>query len=271
MLIQNAYDGFCGKIYAFDEKPKESEITWLVRKAAEEGAPVCELACGTGRLTIPLAEHGFEVVGMDLSETLIEIANNKLKGLPAEVAQKARFVQGDLRQFDLGQRFPFIFIFFGGFGHLTEPEDHRSSLNCIREHLEPNGLLEIECTAPSAPKEYFEEPRIISEERSLLNAEDVKCLGLSYQNPIERTSRVSVWWVDAKRLCCKTEIWVRHKDSKEEYHEGQWAGWFFTLGEISDLMSECGFKVERIFGAHEYPLRPPEPGDAVWIVDARPA
>ena len=76
MLIQNAYDGFCGKIYALDEKPKEAEITWLVRKAAEEGAPVCELACGTGRLTIPLAEHGFEVVGMDLSETLQWVEEN---------------------------------------------------------------------------------------------------------------------------------------------------------------------------------------------------
>ncbi len=97
MLIQNHYDGFCGKIHTIGEKARESEISWLVRKARnemerrmeakprpadgfseEEGSPICELACGAGRLTIPLAERGFEVVGMDLSETLIDIANQSL-------------------------------------------------------------------------------------------------------------------------------------------------------------------------------------------------
>ena len=260
MLRQNYYDGFCGKLYAIDEKPEESEIAWLVRKTEEEGSPVCELACGAGRLTIPLAERGFEVVGMDLSETLIDVANHRLKSLPAEVAKRARFVQGDLRQFNLGQRFPFIFIFFGGFEHLTEPEDYRSSLNCIRQRLEPDGLLEIEFMAPGGPKEYFEEPRIVDKEQRRIES-----LSIDY------TERTTLWWVDAKRYCCKTEVWVRHDDGREEYHEGQWASWAFTLEEIPDLMSECGFKVEQILGAHEHPLRPPEPGDAAWIVDARPA
>ena len=258
MLLQNRYDGFCGKLYAIDEKPKESEMAWLVRRAEEEGSPVCELACGAGRLTIPLAERGFEVVGMDLSKTFIKYANHRLKSLPAEVGQRARFVQGDLRQFDLGQRFPFIFIFFGGFEHLTEPKDHQLSLRCIREHLEPNGLLEVEFMAPSGPKEYFEEPRIISEEQRRIESEG-----------IEITERDTLWWVDAKRYCCKTEVWVHHDDGREEYHEGQWASWAFTLEEIPPLMSECGFRVERILGAHEYPLRSPKPEDSTWIVDAR--
>ena len=205
---------------------------------------------------------------MDLSETLTDVANHRLKSLPVEVAQRARFVQGDLRQFDLGQRFPFIFIFFGGFEHLTELEDYRSSLNCIRQHLEPDGLLEIEFMAPSGPKEYFEEPRIVDKEQGRIESLD-----------IDYTERTTLWWLDAKRYCWKTRMWVRHDDGRsvdsdlsgEEYHECQSASWAFTLEEIPDLMSECGFKVEQILGAHEYPLRPPEPGDAVWIVDARPA
>ncbi|MBC8230881.1 class I SAM-dependent methyltransferase [bacterium] len=261
MLIQNRYDGFFGELYAIrDNKPKETEITWLVRKAEEEGSSVCELACGAGRLTIPLAERGFEVVGMDLSETLIDIANHRLKSLPAEVAQRARFVQGDLRQFDLGQRFPFIFIFFGGFEHLTEPTEHRSSLRCIRKHLEPDGLLEIEFMTPSGPKEYFEKPRIVDKKRGRIESLD-----------IDYTERTTLWWLDAKRYCWKTRIWVRHDDGREEYHECQSVNWAFTLEEIPDLMSECGFKVEQILGAHEYPLRPPSSENSSWIVDARPA
>ena len=259
VLIQNRYDGFWGRIYAAEEKPRESEIVWLVRKAEEEGSPVCELACGAGRLTIPLAERGIEVIGMDLSKTLIEHANLMLKSLPVEVAQRARFVRGDLRQFDLGQRFPFIFIFFGGFEHLTDPTDHRRSLRCIRKHLELNGLLEIEVMSPSAaPKEYFEEPRIGAEKRRVIESEGV-----------EVTEREMVWWGDAKRYYCKTEAWVRHDDGREEVHKCQLSMWAFTLDEIRGLISECGFRVEQILGAHEYPLRSPKPEDAAWIVDAR--
>ena len=149
MPIQNRYDGFPGRVYAAEGMPKETELSWLVHRAGEEGMPVCELACGAGRLTIPLAERGIEIVGMDRSATLIAHANGRRASLPAGVAERVRFVQGDLRGFDLGQRFPFVFIFFGGFEHLTEPEDQRSCLRCIREHLEPGGLLEIEFMSPS--------------------------------------------------------------------------------------------------------------------------
>jgi len=86
---------------------------------------------------------------------------------------------------------------------------------------------------------------------------------------INYTERTTLWWVDAKRYCCKTEMWVRHDDGREEYHECQSASWAFTLDEIPPLMSECGFRVEQILGAHEYPLRLPEPGDVAWIMDAR--
>jgi hypothetical protein len=193
-----------------------------------------------------------------LSETLIEHANGRLKTLPAEVAQRARFVQSNLCQFNLGRRFPFIFIFFGGFEHLIKPTDHRRGLRCIRKHLEPNGLLEIEFMAPSGPKEYFEEPRITHEGR-----ERVESLGIDY------TEQITLWWVDAKRYCCKIRMWVHYNDGREEYHECQSVSWAFTLEEILLLMSECGFKVEQILGAHEYPLRPPSPESSAWIVDAR--
>ena len=196
---------------------------------------------------------------MDLSKTLIEYANERLKSLPAEVARRVRFVEGDLREFDLGQQYPFIFIFFGGFEHLTQPEDHRSSLRCIRRHLEPRGLLEIEFMAPSGPKEYFEEPRVISEKRRRIDSLDV-----------DIKERDTIWWVDAKRYCNRTQIWARHDDGRKEYHECQWASWAFTLEEIPSLMSECGFRVEQILGAHQYPLMPPKSEDSVWVVDARP-
>ena len=194
MLLQNRYDGLWAKLYAVEEPARTKETAWLIQRAQMEGSPVCELACGAGRLAIPMAEHGIEIVGMDLSATLIQHANERLKSLPARVAQRARFIQGDLRRFNIGKRFPFIFIFFGGFEHLTERTDQSNSLECIREHLEPGGLLEIEFMSPSGPQEYFEEPRVTCEE-----TKKVEWLRAQVR------TRESLWWVDAKRYCDKTE------------------------------------------------------------------
>jgi hypothetical protein len=71
-------------------------------------------------------------------------------------------------------------------------------------------------------------------------------------------------------MSCRYNQWVRHDGGRKEYHECQSATWAFTLEEIPNLMSECGFRVEQILGANEYPLRPPNPEKSAWIVDARP-
>ena len=70
--------------------------------ARQTGGPILELACGTGRLTIPPARDGHEVVGLDLSLAML----NAAKAKAAKV--KISFVQGDMRNFDLQRRFPLI-------------------------------------------------------------------------------------------------------------------------------------------------------------------
>ena len=65
-------------------------------QARQWGGPVLELACGTGRLTLPLARDGHEVLGLGASRAMLDAARRKAAGLPV------RFVLGDMRDFDLG-------------------------------------------------------------------------------------------------------------------------------------------------------------------------
>src|SRR5215211_7067615 len=76
-------------------------LNFYRQQVAYYGEPVLELACGSGRLTIPLASEGVNITGMDISEEMLNLA--KLKASKSEVS--IRFIQGDMRSFDPGEKF----------------------------------------------------------------------------------------------------------------------------------------------------------------------
>ena len=55
------------------------DIPFYLQQAKAHGGPILELGCGTGRVTIPLASNGFEVVGIDISPSMIQRANANAK------------------------------------------------------------------------------------------------------------------------------------------------------------------------------------------------
>jgi SAM-dependent methyltransferase len=113
-------------------------------EALRGGGPVLELACGTGRLTLPVAEDGHEVVGLDASRPMLAAAVRKARGRGLSV----RFVVGDLRSFDLGRRFATVIISCNSLAHLTQTEELRSCLAAVRRHLLPGGLLAFDVVRP---------------------------------------------------------------------------------------------------------------------------
>jgi SAM-dependent methyltransferase len=99
---------------------------------------VLELGCGTGRVAIPIAEQGGEVVGLDLSPFIMEIARKKSAGL-----KNLHWVQGDMRSFELQETFGLITIPGHAFQNLVTVEDQVTCLESIHNHLLPAGKLII--------------------------------------------------------------------------------------------------------------------------------
>ena len=67
---------------AFAERPDD---TLYLELAKRYGSPILELACGTGRITLLLAQAGYQITGIELSPQMLEIAQEKLRKLPEEV------------------------------------------------------------------------------------------------------------------------------------------------------------------------------------------
>ena len=116
------------------------QLNFYRRQVARYGEPVLELACGSGRLTVPLAKEGIRITGLDISEHMLNLA--KLKASDAQV--NIPFIRGDMRSFALGEKFKFIFLPAQSLSHLHRREELENCLSCIRRHLAAEGRLLIE-------------------------------------------------------------------------------------------------------------------------------
>ena len=95
-----------------------------------------DLACGQGRHAAAAASLGHRVVGMDLSANSIDHARTNHAG-----QKRLTFVEGNMLDFELSQRFDGVLNLFTSFGYFDRKEDHHAVLKGIRRHLKPGGFL----------------------------------------------------------------------------------------------------------------------------------
>jgi ubiquinone/menaquinone biosynthesis C-methylase UbiE len=131
------------ELYDLDCGEKADDIDFYRAMARRTGSPVLELACGTGRIAIPLAHDGHRVVGLDVSAA--QLARAREKADAAGVALE--LVRGDMRDFTLPEPFALVIVPFTSFLILA-PEDRRAALARVREHLARGGLFVLDVFQP---------------------------------------------------------------------------------------------------------------------------
>ncbi|MFD1255122.1 Cypemycin methyltransferase [Devosia equisanguinis] len=124
----------------------ESMERFYVDIAGGPGRTVLELACGSGRLTIPLTESGAQTTGADLSEIMIEKAESRALTRGLDV----HFVKLDMRDLELNALFDCVIVAANSLLHLHTSEDFARAFAAIRRHLAPGGLLAFDIFVPSA-------------------------------------------------------------------------------------------------------------------------
>jgi ubiquinone/menaquinone biosynthesis C-methylase UbiE len=114
---------------------------------------VLELACGTGRITIPLAEEGarsgFSVVGLDTEPAMLKQGGQKVKKLPAAVRARLSLVEGDMRSWRRRTPFDLIVIPCSSISHVLELRDQLAIWDRAMQNLSPGGRFVVETTMPN--------------------------------------------------------------------------------------------------------------------------
>jgi SAM-dependent methyltransferase len=129
-------------LYDAENADFEPDGSFYLAQAQRWGGPVLELGCGTGRFTIPLAEHGLPITGLDIAPTMLEHARHKAPHLAI------RWVEADVRTFQLAAQFRLIFESGSTFMHLLERADQEAMLASVRRHLSPEGRFVISVWFP---------------------------------------------------------------------------------------------------------------------------
>ena len=134
-----------GRIYDAMNRAMSADANFYLQEAQQAVGPVLELACGTGRLTIPIAQSGVEIVGLDVSHSMLEHARTKTR----EAKVKVEWVEADCRSFELGRKFALIFLPFNSMQHLHDHSSLEKLFRCVRAHLTDGGRFIFDVFNPS--------------------------------------------------------------------------------------------------------------------------
>ena len=133
-----------GAEYDLENGTGGPDLDYYRELAREVGGPGLDLACGTGFLTIPFAEIGLAMTGVDIAPAMLDHARSKAGTLPI------RWLHADCRNLDLGERFRLITLTGNAFQEFRTRQDQEGLLGAARRHLAPEGVFAFETRFPRA-------------------------------------------------------------------------------------------------------------------------
>ena len=123
------------------------DVGFYVDQARASGGPVVELAVGTGRIAVPMAQAGVDVIGVDSSPAMLAIA--RVAAEAAGVAARVDLRVGDLREPPVPERVSLVLCPFRSLLHMETEDEKLRALRAARELLEPGGSYVFDVFAPS--------------------------------------------------------------------------------------------------------------------------
>ena len=120
------------------------DLAFWIGQAEQHGDPILELACGTGRVTVPLARQGFKMTGLDNSEAMLNEARRKSSAANVEI----EWIEADMCDFDLAKTFSLIILPNNTLCHLLSLDDFEACLASVKKHLARGGKFVVDVFVP---------------------------------------------------------------------------------------------------------------------------
>jgi SAM-dependent methyltransferase len=240
---------FYDAIYAW----RVEDIVFYLEEAVAFPGPVLEAGCGSGRITLPLAEILPEVFALDLSYSMLQILEGKRR-------QNARLhistIHNDFRTFRTEVAFGQIFVPFRAFLHLPDQQAQLEALGNFRRHLRPDGRLIMDVFSPdfrilAQKQSHSELPEVWMKDGRLVRISDDSTFDHSRQ------------WIYVNR-----HILTIHPEGKQENIHSEFILRYIFRYEMELLLLHAGFQLESIYGGFDRKPYGPQSKEMIFI--ARP-
>lgn len=233
------FDRFA-RYYDGDYRGYNADIGLILELAEEGDGPILELGCGTGRVVLPLAEAGHNVVGVDISSKLLAVARSKLDA--QGLRNRVKFIQDDLTRFDYSdQKFSLAVCTSNTLMHLVSKEAQMLALNNACRHLSEGGLLLVDLFNPDVAR--------------LVSVQGMMELADEWDDPAlgAHVIKWSVREVDfAEQLQDTLFIYEEiEADGRTRRTVCPFTLRFLWRSEAELMMQACGFSVEAVWGGFD--------------------
>lgn len=125
-----------------------ADVPFYVSEAVAAGGPVLEVGVGTGRVAVAMARAGAEVVGIDVSPSMLARAKDRV--LRENLADRIELVEADMREVALDRTFALVVLPYRVLCHALTPDEQVRTLTALRNHLHPGGRLVLNVPIPRA-------------------------------------------------------------------------------------------------------------------------
>ena len=229
----------------------------MYRNFAElSGGKILELACGSGRVLLPLAQDGYAVTGVDTSAAMLAIARDRLQenGLSGRVT----LVQQDVSALNLGQKFRLAFIALGSFGHIATRKTQQLTLTAVRAHLSPGGTFIVDIS--NADARYMEGLGSHILHQGTWRRDDGTLL-THFVSPTSATD---------SHLLELTHFYDQHSQGGTVQRTTVTTHlYLFERSEIELLLEQAGFVVKDVYGDYDFGPYQLESPRMICIAEAR--
>lgn len=237
---------------------ERQDVAFYVEAARAAKGPVLEIGSGTGRILIPTARAGVDIVGLDVSQHMQDVCRQRLQDEPQEVRERVRLVQASMRDFDLDRTFGLVTMPFRPFQHLYTVEDQIACLDNVRRHLRPEGRFILEIFNPSLERLVRDKVGEVIGEEPEVTLPDGRRL----------TRRHKLVARDRFRQIIGIELIyiVRHPDGREERQVHATQMRYLFRYEAEHLLARCGFAVEHLYADFDKsPFGSKDPGELIFV------
>ncbi|GAA2099814.1 class I SAM-dependent methyltransferase [Kitasatospora saccharophila] len=136
------------EFYDHEFATRGHDVPFFLDRAVRADGPVLEVACGTGRITLPIARAGVDVTGLDVMPSMLALARRRsaAEGLPVE------WLEQDCRAIRTDRRYALVFSATNAMQHLHDLDSVLAFLTSAREVLRPGGTLVLDVFNPAPAK-----------------------------------------------------------------------------------------------------------------------
>ena len=219
-----AYNEFA---YFYDSFNEDADYETLYRHVRQElenhgiwDGILADLGCGTGELTLMLAQAGYEMIAIDQSEEMLCVVRDKADQL--ELTNHLLLLQQDLCSLDLYGTIRGAVSTFDTFNHLPSLD---AAIANAAFFMEKGGVFLFDMNTP------YKHQAVLGENVFTFEEEDARCVWRNHYNP------------DARRVTITVDI--DYQETGEHFHE-EFFEYTYTLAEITAALEKNGFTLESV-------------------------